>query len=146
MKKTLATYTGAIWLFFLLVLVRAFEDKLFYDPFLAYFQGDFLGEAYPKYNFWWLLLFHFFRYTLNATISLGILYVLFRSRSLLKLSVYLYLIAFIILIVTYFWLLNHSPSNNYLLMFYVRRFLIHPIIVLILIPAFYYQDKKHRNA
>ena len=29
-----------------LILVRYFEDVLFYDPFLAYFKGDFLNTAF----------------------------------------------------------------------------------------------------
>lgn len=146
MKKNICAFIGVALLFVLLVLIRAFEDTLFYDPFLAYFQGNFLTQKFPDYDFWKLVLSHAFRYGLNTFISLGIIYIFFRNSEVIKLSVYAYLIAFAVLMPAYFWLLYHSSPDNYLLLFYVRRFLIHPVFVLILIPAFYYQDKKHQNA
>ena len=40
-------------------------------------------------------------------------------------------------------LIFEIESENFLALFYVRRFLIHPIFVLILMPAFYYYRRKN---
>ena len=66
-----------VFLFFLLVLVRAFESDLFYDPFIAYFENDFLQESIPFFSGRKLLIDMSFRYFLNAVISLAIIYVAF---------------------------------------------------------------------
>jgi len=39
-------------------------------------------------------------------------------------------------------LLQTGFNKGYLLAFYIRRFLIHPLFVLVLLPAFYYQQKE----
>lgn len=125
----------------ILVLIRAFEDVLFYDPFLSFFKHDYLQAKIPDYNAWLLFIHHIFRYVLNTIVSLAIIYVAFENRHVLKFCIGLYTVAFIILIVVYFYLLQHNLAEDYLLTFYVRRFLIQPLFVLILLPAFYYQRK-----
>ncbi|SFU29286.1 exosortase F-associated protein [Pustulibacterium marinum] len=146
MKHSWKTYGLVMLLFGFLVLIRAFETTLFYDPFLAYFKGNFLETAFPYYDFWKLILNHFFRYILNSSISLWIIYLLFPKKAILKLSLAIYGITFFVLLIAYLWLMNHSISDNYLVLFYVRRFLIQPLFVLILLPAFYYQRLKQKES
>ncbi|WP_160131910.1 exosortase F system-associated membrane protein [Kordia antarctica] len=130
------------FLFGLLVLIRAFENELFYDPFLSFFKHDaYLQANIPDYNAWLLFLNHIFRYALNMIISLGIIYIAFENMHVLKFSIGLYVAAFAILVALYFYFIQHNLSEDYLLTFYVRRFLIQPLFVLILLPAFYYQRK-----
>lgn len=130
------------YLIILLVLVRAFAPNIFYDPFIEYFKNDFLSGNFPKYDSTKLILSLSFRYALNAIISLRILYVLFKRKSQIVFASKFYGIAFILLITIYFFQLNAEFSNGYLLSFYIRRMLIHPIFLLVLIPAFYYQKKS----
>lgn len=146
MSRKISTYLIAMLLFLLLVSIRAFENVLFYDPFIAYFHNDFLGSAFPDYDTGKLLLNHLFRYLLNSSLSLLILWVLFKSTSVVKLAGYFLIVAFVVLLGVYYWLLQHSFNTHYMLLFYVRRFLIHPVFVLILIPAFYYQLKLHQKS
>ncbi len=126
-------------LFGLLVLVRAFEAKLFYDPLIQHFRYYYLYEALPEFNNLKLFFFVFLRYILNMIISLGIIYVIFKNMRLIKFSVKFYSVAFIVMSLVYYVLLNAGIMNDQWLTFYIRRFLIHPLFVLILIPAFYYQ-------
>lgn len=128
-------------LFLLLILVRA-NEHIFQDPFIDYFKFDYLVTERPKYSFWQLLLSHGIRYDINALISLAILYVIFRDRQMLVFCLVFYVFAFIILFTVYYLLLGNLSNDNYQAVFYVRRFLIQPIFVLILIPAFYYQRMK----
>lgn len=127
-------------LFLALVLVRAFQDELFYDPFIEYFRNGYLYGTIPVFSGSKLLLHMIFRYGLNTLISLIIIYVAFQNKDFLIFSVKFYLIAFILLSITFFIILKGELADGYLFAFYVRRFLIHPLFVLILLPAFYYKQ------
>ena len=127
-------------LFMMLVLVRAFELEMFYDPFIEYFKNDFLDQPIPDFSGSILLKDMFIRYTLNTIISLAIIYFAFGSKNFVVFSIKFYIIAFVILIITFFIILKGELSNGYLFAFYIRRFLIHPLFVLLLLPAFYYKQ------
>jgi exosortase F-associated protein len=127
-------------LFVLLVLVRGFANDLFYDPFIKYFIDDYLHKPIPVFSGSKLLLDLFFRYSLNTIISLLIIYVAFQNRNFVIFSIKFYIFAFVILIITYFIILKGELANGYLFAFYIRRFIIHPLFVLLLLPAFYYKQ------
>ena len=126
----------------LLVLIRAFEDQLFYDPFLDYFKNDFANLPLPNFNPFQLFFGLLFRYTLNTVVSLGIIYVIFKEVQMVKFALVLYYFFFMILIVSFFYIIFYIKESNNFVLFYVRRFLIQPIFVLLFVPAFYYQKQK----
>ncbi|NCT17079.1 MAG: exosortase F system-associated protein [Flavobacteriaceae bacterium CG_4_8_14_3_um_filter_34_10] len=128
-----------LFLIMLLVLERLFETELFYDPLIPFFKQDYLLKKVPQVNVTLLLLNTVFRYALNMLISLAILYVIFKDKDVIKFSFFLFVLALVILLPWMAYLvLNASPESNYNLLFYVRRFLIQPIFILFLLPAFYY--------
>lgn len=129
----------------LLALVRAFEDRLFYDPFSLYFKGDYLNLPFPEYDGMQLFLGMTFRYWLNTFLSLAIIQVIFREIGLTKFSALLYLIFYTILIIALMLLLQFSDSSNNFALFYVRRFLIQPILLLLFVPAFFYQRQHTKK-
>ncbi|NQY07811.1 MAG: exosortase F system-associated protein [Flavobacteriaceae bacterium] len=124
-----------------LVLIRAYEF-MFSDPFIEFFKLADVAAEKPEYSFWHLFLSHSIRYDFNAITSLGIIYLLFRDRDVVKFSLFFYVIAFLILFPVYYILLNNLNPENYQTTFYVRRFLIQPVFLLLLVPAFYYQKYK----
>ncbi len=126
----------------LLLLIRAFENQLFYDPFLLYFKGNYQKAPLPKFNSGLLFLGILFRYFLNTIVSLGILYFLFKDREMISFALLLYVLLFLILIAAFFAVLYFFNSDENLLLFYVRRFLIQPLFVILFIPAFYFQKLK----
>jgi exosortase F-associated protein len=130
-----------IVLVLLLATIRAFEDSLFYDPFSAYFKNDYLNLAFPKYDATLLLFGMSFRYFLNSALSLAVIYVLFKDWELTKFALVLYVVFFILLISVFFMLITFTDNHNNFLLFYVRRFLIQPILLLLFIPAFFYQKQ-----
>jgi len=132
-------------LVFLLALVRIYEHALFYDPFAYYFEGDYLNLTFPEYDNFKLFLSLSSRYFLNTFISLGIIYVLFRDAQLAKFSAVLYGLFFIVLIAAFFALVAFTGHENNFVIFYVRRFLIQPLFVLLFVPAFYYQRRMAKN-
>lgn len=134
-------YTKYIVLFFLfglLILIRVFENELFYDPYLVFFQNDYLYIDSPRRELAKLVAFTCLRYSLNTIISLVILHLLFIENSVVKFAAILYVLAFIILMLLYLYFVVNPRQEDYYMFFNVRRFLIQPIGLLVLIPAFYY--------
>ncbi len=121
-------------------MVRAVASDLFYDPFIAYFNNDFLHESIPVFSGSKLLINLFFRYTLNTILSLAIIYLAFQDKAFLKFSIKFYIFAFVVLIITFMIILKGELKHGYLFAFYIRRFIIHPLFVLLLLPAFYYKQ------
>lgn len=132
-----------IILLLLLFLIRAFEMHLFYDPLIIYFQNDYLYKTMPEIDTWHLIVDMLFRYTLNSLITIAIIYLIFRKKKYVKFTGSLLMIAFMILIFVFVLQLRDEFRSGYLFPFYVRRFIIQPLFLLLLLPAFYYQ--KLRN-
>ena len=131
-----------IVLFGLLFLVRAYESELFYDPLILYFQNDYLYKPIPEINSWHLVVDMLFRYTINSLITIGIIYMIFRKKKLVKFAGFLLMSAFMVMIVIFSMLLRTDFESGYLFPFYIRRFIVHPVFLLILLPAFYYHRKS----
>ena len=126
----------------LLVLIRMFETELFYDPLIEFYKSDYKNTLLPEINSIKLIGNLTLRFILNALISLVILWVVFKEKGILKLSSFLYSVLFIGLILSFSYLFFYSEEKNLLALFYVRRFLIQPIFLLVLLPAFYFQKSK----
>lgn len=126
-------------LFLMLILIRALVQPYFYDPLLDYFKHDYLNASIPELNFGAYFLNIFYRYFLNTVISLAIIYLVFNDKKALYFSIKFYILLFVVLSLMLFILLKFNVTQGYLLTFYVRRFLIQPLFVFLLLPAFYYQ-------
>ncbi|GGE99510.1 exosortase F system-associated membrane protein [Flavobacterium limi] len=130
-----------ILLVFCLGVVRGFENQLFYDPFLVYFESDFKELPFPYIDNFKLFAGLLSRYALNTVLSLMLIYNLFRDIEILKFSAFLYVFFLVLLLGMFFIILEYFTNANWLL-FYVRRFIIQPIFVLLFVPAFYYQQQN----
>mgnify|MGYP001581317505 FL=1 len=122
----------------LLILIRAFEDVLFYDPYLTFFKNDYLYIDSPRREVAKLVLYTSLRFFLNTAISLAILYVMYRDKSIIKFSVLLYVVAYVLLLIPFLYFVINPKQEDYYLFFNIRRFLIQPIGLILLLPAFYY--------
>ncbi|WP_027138588.1 exosortase F system-associated membrane protein [Gaetbulibacter saemankumensis] len=141
MSKTLK-FMALVVLFGVLICIRMYEEVLFYDPYLSFFQNDYLYIDNPRRAVFKLTLFTTIRYVLNSSVSLAILYVVFRDYSIVKFSFVIFTAAFLVLISIYLYFVINPRKEDYYLFFNVRRFLIQPIILLLLLPAFYYHRIK----
>jgi exosortase F-associated protein len=142
MQPKILRYSLVFILFLMLVCIRFFEDDLFYDPYLQFFENDYLYIDSPRRETLKLVLYTTLRYVMNSLISLGILYVIFKSKSILKFSVLVYTVSYFILLVAFLYFVINPRQEDYYLFFNMRRFLIQPIILLVLLPAFYYNRLK----
>ncbi|MBC7641335.1 MAG: exosortase F system-associated protein [Flavobacterium sp.] len=144
MLKNLKNNTFRILIFSLLVFVlaciRALENQLFYDPFLDYFKKDFLNFDLPEFNFIKLFLNLFLRYFLNSITSLLIIYLAFKDLDIIKFSTLLYVFFFFLLTISLFIVVVYFPENK-MILFYIRRFIIQPIFLMLFLPGFYFQRK-----
>lgn len=138
-------YGLAAVLIFGLILVRKFETELFYDPFLAYFKSDFYNSEFPQYDLGKLILNILFRYFLNLLLSVLIIGLIFWRKDYMKYTAYIWLgfLAVFLPLYVYFIETHFSLGENY--GFYIRRFLIQPVLLLILIPAFFYHQQTAGN-
>ncbi|NVK53092.1 MAG: exosortase F system-associated protein [Flavobacteriaceae bacterium] len=135
-------YILIIGLVLLLFLIRAYEKKLFYDPLIVYFQNDYLYTTIPEINIWKLVVDLLFRFVLNSLITLAIIYLFFNEIKFVKFTGFFLMTSFIVLIVVFVVLLRAQFEQGYLFPFYIRRFLVHPLFLLILFPALYYYKTK----
>lgn len=131
-------YTIIFFLFALLVSVRIFENRLFYDPYLTFFQNDYLYIDSPRREVLRVILNTVGRFFVNTVLSIGILYLSFKEMGIIKFSVIVYSVAFIVLISLYSYFVINPNQENYYYFFNIRRFLIQPIFLILLLPAFYY--------
>lgn len=125
-------------LFGALVLIRFFENELFYDPYLTFFHNDYLYIDSPRRELVKLTLFATLRFVMNTAISLGILYVVFKDKSVVKFSGLVFTAAYVILISLFVYFVIHPKQEDYYIFFNIRRFLIQPLLLILLLPAFYY--------
>ena len=125
-----------------LLAVRMFEDALFYDPLLEFFRSNYSERDLPAMDTMKLIIHIGFRFLLNTMGSLLILYVLFQKKSMVIFSAGLYVLFFIVLLLLFLLFLNISEQGSYMALFYLRRFLIQPVLLLLLVPAFYFQLQK----
>lgn len=144
MKKSLKIL-GVVAFASFLVLIRAFEDTLFYDPLLEFFKMDYKILPLPKMDMSRLLTDIVFRFIMNTILSLAIIWLVFRDKEIIKFSAILYGFFFVVLFIAFsFIVLTSEGTASHMVLFYVRRFLIQPLFLLLLLPAFYFQKYKSR--
>jgi len=132
---------AGLLLVLILIAIRAFEDTLFYDPFLDYFKSNYYNLPIPKLNIIKLFFSLGFRFYINSMISLGLLRLIFNDAKIMKFSIFLYSFLGIILMISFFFILLKFGETNKMNLFYIRRFIIQPLFIILFIPAFYYQRK-----
>ncbi|MCZ4318123.1 exosortase F system-associated protein [Aequorivita viscosa] len=129
----------------LLVFIRAFEDSLFYDPLLHFFEGNYKSMPLPKMDTFALQTGIALRFLLNTIVSLVIIWMIFKDKEIIKFSLLLYSVLFVLFFMAFsFIIFTSEDSSGHFVLFYVRRFLIQPLFLLILLPAFYFQKYKSR--
>ncbi len=127
----------------LLVLIRAFEASLFYDPLLDFFKMDYKSLPLPEMDTFALQTGIALRFLMNTIISLAILWLVFFDKEVIKLSFIIYGLLFVVFFMVFSVIIFSSEeTGGHFVLFYVRRFLIQPLFLLILIPAFWFQKYK----
>lgn len=147
MLKNLFNNKSRVLILILLVLVlasiRLFEESLFYDPYLNYFKSDFTNLPLPVVNKVDLFLSLFFRFFLNTLVSIGFIQIAFRDINFTKFASVLYVFLFIILMIAFWVVLAFFAVENKMELFYIRRFLIQPLFLLLFVPGYLIQNRNN---
>jgi len=124
-----------------LIGVRAVEDRLFYDPFLNYFHEANKKLQFPEFEWGKLILNYIFRFLLNLFFSLAAVHFIFKRKDWTLQAGILIVIVFAVTFPIYLYCISTKFEVGYLFSFYMRRFVIQPLILLLIIPMFYYRKK-----
>ena len=139
------------WFLFLfgicgLIGVRVVEEQAFYDPFIDFFHQASKGAVFPDFEWGKLTLSHFFRFFLNLFFSAIIVQALFSNKKWTVQAVVLIGIVFLITFPIYLYCVSTKFEIGYLFSFYIRRFVIQPLILLLIIPLFYYRRAMEKQS
>lgn len=124
-----------------LISVRLLEDRLFYDPFLNYFHEANKNFIFPQFEWGKLIIGHLFRFVLNLFFSCLIIHFLFKNKEWTLQGALLITIIFAITFPIYLYCIYDRFDIGYLFSFYMRRFVIQPLILLLIVPMFYYRKQ-----
>lgn len=124
-----------------LIGVRMVEDKIFYDPFLDYFHEANKKAVFPDFEWGKLILNYIFRFVLNLFFSVVIIQFVFKNFRWTVQAVVMILLVFAITFPVYLYCISTKFEIGYLFSFYMRRFVIQPLILLLIIPMFYYRKQ-----
>lgn len=124
-----------------LIGVRILEDKIFYDPFLSYFHEANKNLASPSFEWGKLITGYLFRFILNLLFSCLIIHFWFKNKEWTIQGAILITIVFTITFPIYLYCIYTQFEMGYLFSFYMRRFVIQPLILLLIIPMFYYRKQ-----
>jgi exosortase F-associated protein len=125
-----------------LIGVRTIESQLFYDPFLVFFKSADVNASFPEFTWFSLILNYLFRFALNLIFSLIIIQTLFQNKMWTIQALVLILIIFAITFSLYLFCIYTKFQIGYLFSFYMRRFVIQPLILLLIVPLFYYRKAQ----
>jgi exosortase F-associated protein len=80
------------------------------------------------------------RFLLNDMLVILLIYCLFWNKKYLTFSVYVQLAGTVLFLLPYFMLKIYYPSYNGPLLSFLHRLIINPVLLILLIPAFYHQE------
>ena len=124
-----------------LIGVRILEDEIFYDPFINYFHIANKHALFPDFEWFKLFANYVLRFGFNLILSAIIIHFIFKNKDWTIQAVILMLIIFAITLPIYLYCINTKFEIGYLFSFYMRRFVIQPLILLMIIPLFYYRKQ-----
>lgn len=84
------------------------------------------------------------RFLLNDALAVGLIYALFGERKYVIFSLYVQVAGIFLFLIPYFILKLYFPAYNGPLISFLHRLILNPTLLMLLIPAFYYQ--KYRAA
>lgn len=91
---------------------------------------------------WKFIVNRSIRFLLNDGLAIVLIYALFQERKYVVFSIWVQLFGMFFILVPYFIIKFNFPYYNGPLVSFLHRLVLNPTILLLLIPAFYYQKKK----
>lgn len=141
MKNKWFVILGAIGL----IVVYVFQMKLFYDP-LNDFRFNPKDPQAPEFDIWKLIASKTIRYIFNDSFALMVIWGLFQNKNYMKFAVAVFMFGFLILLPLYLFLVTHYYLETQSFLNHLHRLVLNPVLMMLLIPAFYYQQSLRNKA
>ncbi len=93
-------------------------------------------------TFWRFIINRSIRFMINDALAILLIYALFYERKYVLFSVWVQVLGMVFILIPYFIIKFNFPSYNGPLISFLHRLILNPTLLLLLIPAFYYQ-KRH---
>lgn len=93
-------------------------------------------------SFWKFIINRSIRFIINDALAILLIYALFRERKYIVFAVWVQLLGMVFILFPYFILKFNYPGYNGPLLSFLHRLVLNPTILLLLIPAFYYQRNQ----
>ncbi len=128
----------AIAVVILLISVRLFEQEWFPEKFIDYFaSGNYMKSSLPVLRFEDYFSI-FLRYSVNSILSVILLQLLFKDARLTLWAVKFFIYSGVILGILFVLTVQWIRPVDYRIVFYLRRMLIQPVGLFLLLPVFYF--------
>jgi len=124
-----------------LVTVYILQRVLFYDPFLD-FTYDHVNNNYPEFSTGKYIMSKLFRFVLNDGFAIAIIYGVFGPGKYVKFAAVIFLVGLVILLPIYLILVLNFFHETYSYLNHLHRLVLNPVLMMLLIPAFYAQKTK----
>lgn len=98
-----------------------------------------------KENIWRFIFNRSIRFILNDTLAILLIYALFYERKYVWFAVAVQVFGLVFVLIPYFILKFNFPGYNGPLISFLHRLVLNPTLILLLIPAFYYQRLFNRK-
>lgn len=121
-----------------LALVYVLQRKLFYDPFLDFYY-DPITDNYPDFETVKYVFSKVFRFLLNDGLAILIIYGFFGPGKYVKFAAYILLFGLVVLLPLYVILVLFFYPETYSFLNHLHRLVLNPVLMMLLIPAFYSQ-------
>jgi exosortase F-associated protein len=86
------------------------------------------------------------RFVLNDVLAILLIYSLFKKRKYVLFALWVQLAGMGLILLPYFVIKFYYPSYNGPLVSFLHRLVLNPTLLLLLIPAFYYQESRSHKA
>ena len=124
----------------LLVSVRYLRVEYFYDPLELFFKSDFKNQLqFPFLDFLELFKSYSLIFFLNSFLSIMIIYTYFPKKDVLKFLIVLFGLFYITLLMI-FVISFVFVSDDFLVFYYIRRFVLNPLLLILILPAYFYNS------
>lgn len=144
LKRSLYLILGATGLFF----VYFFQDYLNFYSLLT--EGTLRQLNYQlsftEVNTFGFVLNKAGRYLLNDLFSIAIIFGIFGKRKYVRFAFYLMTFGLLVLLPVYLVLYLSQPEGFSSMLSHLHRVVMNPLLMMLLIPAFYYQERLQQQA
>lgn len=102
-------------------------------------RTDIAGAVGVEQNMWKFVMNRSIRFMVNDVLAILLIYALFAERKYVLFAIGVQLFGLVFVLIPYFILKFNYPGYNGPLISFLHRLVLNPTLILLLIPAFYYQ-------